>query len=55
MKWPNISFFDGLELRVLQEYLEAGLDDLPEQYLNTPLMFVFRSFVIKKNMFLVSF
>ena len=36
MKWPNISFFDGLELRVLHEYLEAGLDDLPKQYLNTP-------------------
>ena len=36
IKWPNISFFDGLELRVLQEYLEAGLDDLPKQYLNTP-------------------
>ena len=23
-------FFDGLELRVLHEYLEAGLDDLEE-------------------------
>ena len=55
MKWPNISFFDGLELRVLHEYLEAGLDDLPKQYLNIPWMFVFRYLVLPKNMFLVSF
>ena len=41
-------FFDGLELRVLHEYLEAGLDDLEEACAQSGF------FVLKENTFLVS-
>ena len=53
MKWPNISFFDGLELRVLQEYLEAGLDDLPKQNLNPSELFWFEALENCKACFLI--
>ena len=41
-------FFDGLELRVLHEYLEAGLDDLEEACAQSGF------FVLKGNDILIS-
>ena len=41
-------FFDGLELRVLHEYLEAGLDDLEEACAQSGF------FVLKGNEILIS-